>query len=389
MEVKIIFMYEIKNFCILCNSNDEMVDILKKLISKLNPKANIEDYEYLFEGKELSTESTLAKNVNLEPYSSQKEIIISVKRRLRICKCPKCKCNDCIINLKNYQIGFYGCRYDENKKHQIIDIYDNYRNNQAIDLREIRCHEPGCEKNLQNEQYDFYKCLGCTKRVGISKYFCQEHSSKHEKHFLVKYDEKNYYCNNHFEALEKCCLTCTKDLCKSCEDEHSGHQITSYNDMTTDISKLKESLKIIRYNIDTLKEVIDDIKYNLDGTLRIYNRYYNIANDIIKKYETFNKKLKNYRILRTVRNLKFSNNQIKDDLNKFIKEKDLSKKCLMIIETYLQKEHLYKGMNSNDIEKENDENWYQEILKEKIMKKEKQKEQEKESKKKQNVNKKK
>ena len=77
--------------------------------------------------------------------------------------------------------------------------------------------------------------------------------------------------------------------------------------METDIESLKASLNKLKDHIETLDEVIDNIKYHLDGTKRIYERYYNISLDILKKYETFNKNLKNYRILRTIRNLTFSN----------------------------------------------------------------------------------
>ena len=205
--------------------------------------------------------------------------------------------------------------------------------------------------------------------------FAKEWKFKHKNtHILVKYDEKNYYCGEHFEPYEKCCLTCTKDLYKGCEDEHSDHEIASYTEMTTSVEGLKTSLKKIKENIDTLEEVIENIKYNLDGTKRIYKRYYNISLDIIKKFETFNKTMKNYRILRTVRNLTFSNKQMLDNLNKTINEKELQNKCSIIIETYLSKENLYKDKSFKNVELENDDNWYEEIQKIKKIKIEKEQE---------------
>ena len=384
MELKVNFFYQNNSFQIQCSSNDEMVEVLGKFKSKLNPASSIHDYEYYYQGKEFSYESTIAKNLKLN--SNNKEITISVKRRVRICKCPNCKCNDCIINLSNYQCAFYGCKYDKNKEHEVITVYDNYKNFQNINYSEIRCHTNGCEKNLENEQYDFYKCLTCSKRDKIGKYFCYECKLKHKNtHILVKYDEKNYYCGEHFEAYEKCCLTCTKDLCKGCEDEHAGHEIASYTEMTTSVQDLRATLKTIKENIDTLEEVIENIKYNLDGTKRIYKRYYNISLDIIRKFETFNKTTKNYRILRTVRNLKFSNKQMLESLEKIINEKELQNKCSIIIETYLSKENLYKGVINKSIkiiETESDANWYEEIQKVKKNKMEKELEKEKDSEKK-------
>ena len=59
------------------------------------------------------------------------------------------------------------------KEHEVITVYDNYKNFQNINYSEIRCHTNSCEKNLENEQYDFYKCLTCSKRDKIAKYFCE------------------------------------------------------------------------------------------------------------------------------------------------------------------------------------------------------------------------
>ena len=143
-------------------------------------------------------------------------------------------------------------------------------------------------------------------------------------------------------------------------------------DAKMNIQAMKQ--QVIKENIDTLEEVIENIKYNLDGTKRIYKRYYNISLDIIKKFETFNKSMKNYRILRTVRNLTFSNKQMLDNLNKIINEKELQNKCSIIIETYLSKENLYKGKSFKNVELENDDNWYEEIQKIKKIKIEKEQE---------------
>ena len=164
--------------------------------------------------------------------------------------------------------------------------------------------------------------------------------------FFDKIWWKNYYCNNHYKPFEKFCFTCNKDLCQDCENEHSEHKIASYDEMTINIADLKESLKEIQKSIETFEDVIENIKYNLEGTKRIYKRYYDISNDIINKFELFNKNVKNYKILRTIWNLKFSNKQILEDLKK-INEKYIKGKCATIIEIYVSKEDLYKGKEIN------------------------------------------
>ena len=72
-------------------------------------------------------------------------------------------------------------------------------------------------------------------------------------------------------------------------------------------------------NINDLKTIIDDLKNHLNGTLRIFKRYYYIANDMIDKYELFNISLKNNRILRSLWNLQLSNTKMNEELKKIIK----------------------------------------------------------------------
>ena len=366
MEIKVNFIYKGKIIQILGKSDEEMSNVLGRLVSKLNPEASINDYAYYFNEEEISHESTLAQNLKIND-SSIKEVAISVKRKIKYCKCPECKCNDCIVNLSNYLCAFYGCKYHKDKAHEVVTVYDNYKAKQTINFSEIMCQAPGCEKNLENDEYDFYKCLDCSKREKISKYYCFKCKKKHKNsHTFIKYDEKHYYCDNHLQPYEKSCLTCEKDLCKICEMEHLDHKIVTHSEMTTDIESLKASLNKIKDHIETLDEVIDNIKYHLDGTKRIYERYYNISLDILKKYETFNQKLKNYRILRTIRNLNFSNKQIICDLEKIINNDNLQSKCSIIIDAYQKKEDFYKGVKSasiKDIEKESNDIWYEEILK--------------------------
>ena len=144
-----------------------------------------------------------------------------------------------------------------------------------------------------------------------------------------------------------------------------------------EIKELEKSLDNIKKNISTLKLVIDRIIYNLNGCLRMFRSYYEIANDIIKKYKLFNKKdedknndnnnkntekFRNYTILKSLRNLKFSNNKILRDLNKIIEEKIIQNQSNLIIDIYKKKKDKYKGNEStNEINEESDESWIKEI----------------------------
>ena len=377
MDVTVNFILGTNITIVQCSSNDKMSEIFRKFITNLNIQANINDFEYIYNAKELSGESTLANNIKI---GSDKIISIIVKRRVRICKCPECICNDCIINLLNYQAAFYGCKYDtnedENLRHKRVTLYDNYANNQNIDYSQIKCHTSGCPNTLANYYNNFYKCLFCSQKSERSKYFCNDCITSHRDlgHEYVKYDEKNYYCQNHCKIFENYCFDCKKDLCKECKGKHLQHKTVDYSEMTTNIEDLKNVLGKIRNSINALSLTIDNIKDILDGTKRIYERYYNIVDDIIKKYELFNKDLKNYnyKILRTIRNLKISNTQIIEDLKKIIDEGDTEKQSSFIMSTYNNIMSIYsnksdqvkgteKKQHNNKIEKEMDDKWYEEI----------------------------
>ena len=119
-------------------------------------------------------------------------------------------------------------------------------------------------------------------------------------------------------------------------------------------------------NIRNLKFIIEDIQNGLNGALRVFNRYFYIANDIIGKYELFNKDLKNYRILKSLRNLKFSNERMNKDLKKIIDEEDELKKINSIIKIHLDKEENYKKNNLGEksyLSRDNDDDWLEEIIK--------------------------
>ena len=183
-------------------------------------------------------------------------------------------------------------------------------------------------------------------------------------HITVKFDKKNYYCVEHFKPFVKYCFDHKKNLCEECVFSHENDKVKSLKEMTPQIDKIKESISIMEKNITNLKTVIDDIKNSLDGALRIFKRYVYVANDIIGKFELFNKELKNYNILKSLRNLTLSNDKMNKDLEDIIKESDLSKKASNLIKIHLEKEENYKNIDlikKQDISKDNDDDWFESI----------------------------
>jgi hypothetical protein len=272
--------------------------------------------------------------------------------------------NDCIINLNNFIVSFYGCK----NGHLDNEVYDQYIYLQNIDDSQIRCQDPNCGGKTQEDYTKgFYKCLNCSKITKRSKYFCKDHAKHDEKHTCIKYDKKNYYCVKHFLPFIKFCFTHKENICKECEKGHENCKIENYQSMTPDIDQLKESLDTMEENIKTLKIVIDDLKDRLDGTLRIFKRYHYIAKDIIGKFELFNKDLKNHRILKSLWNLQYSNKTMNDELNKIIEEEDIIQKINQAIYIYEKKEGNKKNKNKilDEINenKNEDDDWWEEIQK--------------------------
>ena len=134
-----------------------------------------------------------------------------------------------------------------------------------------------------------------------------------------------------------------------------------------ELKELKESLKIIGKEISEFKNVVDDLINSFNGTLRLFQNYYDIAKDIIYKYEHFNKnkdkekELLNFTILKSLRNLKLSNQRIKEDIDSLINQNNRTNKAITIIYIYEYQKYLYRGDENNnskkDNENDNDNEW--------------------------------
>ena len=387
-----IFIYANKSILILCTGKEKVNEIIQRFITKFNPDSKIIDYNFYYEGNVIDAdiyEKTIEDN---KLFGKKESFIISVEKNIKVIKCPKCIYGDCVISLINYKATFYNCEY----KHLFISSYDNYYTDQIFFPEKIIC---SCNNCYKNEKIDpnFSLCVTCSKLLGRTKSLCNDCINKHIKeykgdsqHIVIKYEDKNYYCKAHIQKMEKYCFQCKKNLCESCVDEHlkdkekyKDHQIKSIDLLIPEkeeITELKSSLKKIKNSIDTLKIVIEDLIYTFNAAMRIYKNYYKIANSIIEKYELFNigkDALKNFTIFKSLHNLKLSNKQILDDLNSIINEKDKFDKAMKLIGIYTNNKKNFYGNDKegNDLNKEDDSDWFKDICeKEKRQKMENEKE---------------
>ena len=331
---KVIFSYMKKTIKVNCNSTDKLEIIFKKFISSINENYNLNEFDFYYNDKILDDYSKSLKQIIV----GNDDIIIFPERKLRIIKCPECNCNDSMINIDNYQIVFYGCCRQDHISYKLLDEYDE---SQRVKLSKIKCSENSCKKNMENAFQDFYICMDCTKENKHTYYLCNEHNliEDHATHVKKRYDDKHYYCEDHFEKLIEYCFNCNKNLCSKCLKQHEGndHKLKSYESLIPDLNNVKGKLNEIKEKIGSLKSKIGDIKKKLDGALIMYENYYKIANDIIQKYEFFNKEFKNYRILRSFLNLKKSNKKIYKDLKDILEGLEGEKKnekIGILIKTY-------------------------------------------------------
>ena len=326
-----IFFSDEKNLekiIIHCKNNDFMANIFEKFA--LNVSAKVSDFNFYYKGKKIKADTTIMKLKNNQKAT---DIDISYKKRSKIMKCPECVCNNCIIKIENYRLNFSECCHG----HVTNDkIFDKYEQSQNIEFDKIICHK--CQKSQKDDFKDFSKCLECSKKFKYAIYYCSEcSSSHHHAQKLIKYDEKYYYCQEHFKLFRTFCVSCNQNLCESCEKGHTlqNCNLIKFEQMIPDVNKIKIKLEEIKEKIENLKIVVDQIKNNMDGAVRIMERYYDISYDIINKYESFNQKFKNYQVLKTVSFLAESNEMIIKDLKNITEsDADLRDKCNELIGIY-------------------------------------------------------
>ena len=345
-QINVSFIYIDKPIEILCTGKETINEIIKKFINKFNPDSKIHDYNFYYEGRIIEPKSYERPIEDYEYFGEKESFIITVEKNIKIIKCPKCIYNDCVISLSNFKTIFYNCQF----KHLESSYYSDYISEQKYYPEKISCSGPNCSKTAKVDS-NFFLCLTCSKSITRYVYFCSDCIGKHNldlkdknKHFIINYEDKNYFCKNHSKKYENYCFQCKKNLCNDCTDEHlknhKEHQIKNLDLLVPEdkeLEGLKDSLKEIKRNIESLQIIINDLYHVLNGVFKEYRNYYFIAKHIIEKYELFNKEEKAYKsftIFKSLRNLKFSNIKLLEDLNSIINEKDLLERTKKLIEPY-------------------------------------------------------
>ena len=374
---KITFIYLDRLFSYPYTGKEKLNVIINKFIKEFNPISKIIEYNFFYDRKRISPEY-YEKPIEENPYFGKNEdFAINVEKNIKVIECPKCNYGDCVVSLMNYKTIFYNCEH----KHLYENSYEKYFTDQIFFPERIICAGLNCTKNHKIDP-NFFLCLSCSKLLGRTISICTECKDKHKKeqadepHIIINYEDKNYYCQKHIKNMKYYCFQCKVNMCPACAKEHLENKEKKYNEHKIksidllipeekEINDLKKSLIEIKKNMNNLQIIINNLCYTLNGAMRIYKNYYSVASSIIEKYELFNKgekDFKNFTIFKTLRNLRFSNTQILEDLKSVINEKDKFDKAKMLIGIYDDKKNRYYTPDiANDLNKEDDKDWFKEV----------------------------
>ena len=355
--VQVLFQFEERGYApiiIQSTSDVKMSEVIDKFKNKASDK-NFKDYEFYFNDKIIIQDLKLS-HFQLGEKSSNNPliIIISVRKRSFITKCPNCLANTCFLKIENFGLNFSGCPYN----HKSTKTFSQYENSQKINYSEIKCDK--CSKSLK-EVKEMFKCLTCSNQIQLSYYFCDECNAKFRekhlefskvKHDIIKYEDKNYYC------LDGCeysfyCLNCECDLCEICEKTHNKkHNIIKYDSITPKIKSIKRELEKIKLKIDESKSHIEQILRMIEDASQTLDNYYIICMDIVGKCELYNTKLKNYHVISNLNSLEKSNQVVLNNLNELLKgdnsKKDYLSKCDILFDIFYKERGNLTGNNGKD-----------------------------------------
>ena len=298
------FKYNGEDFKIKAQETETMEKICKEFSKKLNKDIN--QFNFIYSGTQLNLTKHLFEIINildkerkimarivLDKYSTINTNKSMIKANHIIC--PTCK--ECArIGFENYNIKIYDCI----NKHTSYILFNEFENTQQIDESKIICQVCG-QKNKSNTYNKLmFLCISCNKNLCP---LCKEQHN--QSHQIINYEQKYYICKKHNRSFNSYCNTCQKDNCVLCESEHNFHHVTPYSqiipisDSLNNIfsQKIKKSINEFNNKISLLINKLSNIKMNLEIYLKIIE-------NIIQNYLSNNNNI-NYKILINLNDINF------------------------------------------------------------------------------------
>ena len=330
---KVEFIYEGKKNEIQCKEDDKIGDIINKYLNKIGKKK--EDIYFLYSGQKL--DENLAFNETLNNLDKDKKTMIvqaidsivneeensSCLKKSEYVICPDCFEKAYLSIDDKFIISISDCK-NGHKKENIP--FEKFEKTQFIDETKILCGNCKTENKSNTFKNSFYICCNCHINL------CPLCKNTHEKsHFIINYEDKDFYCQEHCEMNIYFCNDCKKDICSRCENQHNSHKTTSYGSIMPNEEELKDRILNLKERINDVKKDIKDIISKLERLTEYLDKYFKINNDIINNFDI---KKKNYSIMQNIIFLNKYNTNFILKINNIINNNNIRIKFNNLMEFY-------------------------------------------------------
>ena len=236
---------------------------------------------------------------------------IKVGTKIR-CPFPNCFEN-CIVMIDP---NFFEISFDCGKHNNKIDIIKFIKDSGISKEDKEQCFK--CKLTYEKIKEDknnkiLYKCY-CGKNIckKCKKEHLDENEESKKQHNMVDFKYKDYKCgcSNKNKKYNSFCLTCKKNLCQICDENHKDHEKKNFGELSN-LSEEKKNMLLQRIEIqkkliDKFKEIIDDwfkrVKKIIDKYKTKLELYYQINLTIFNRYNpntNFYEEIKNTEYMRT------------------------------------------------------------------------------------------
>lgn len=366
---KVEFIYNGTTTMILCQMDEKMEDVTEKFLCKIQKERG--SIFFLYAGKTLDEDLTFNEAINKIDKTKNLmkiqawEVLFDTDNTDSLQKsnyviCPECYGSAFIDFDENYQI-ILSCRNKHETKN--IQIKD-FEKSQIIDQTKIKCQVCKTVNKGSLPNNSFFFCLKCKLNL------CHKCKKNHEpdKHVIIDYEDRDFYCSTHYEKFVGYCLDCKKDndICILCQNKHKGHKIHALEGILPEIEESKKELENLKESIRNLRKDIKEIISKLNIVIDNLNNYYNIYDNIVNNFEVKKGNIMQQFNIYSFRkfNVNFMRNisEITNDKNLKIKFSQLIRFYEKTVLTENNKKE--KEDNKNEIKEKDNENNKDELIEE-------------------------